>query len=88
MNSASPNFAGCCRANRKAAKKAKNQELFDQKAVAARKIFDSAIEDTAIWEEELQAKLGDTDPVVRKVSRERDKWFDIIRKYRMAGTVK
>ena len=75
-------------AEAEAAKKAKNQPLFDQKAVAARKIFDSAIENTAIWEEGLQEKFGDTDPVVRKVIRERDKWFDIIRKYRMAGTVK
>jgi len=71
-----------------AAKKAKNQELFDLKAVAAREIFDSAIENTAIWEEGLQEKFGDRDPIVRKVIRERDKWFDIIRKYRMAGTVK
>jgi hypothetical protein len=71
-----------------AAKQAKNQALFDQKAVAAREIFDSAIENTAIWEEELQEKFGDQDPLVRKVIRERDKWFDIIRKYRMAGTVK
>lgn len=71
-----------------AAKKAKNQELFDLKAVAARKIFDSAIEKTAIWEEELQEKFGDQDLIVRKVIRERDKWFDIIRKYRMAGTIK
>jgi hypothetical protein len=71
-----------------AAKKAKNQALFDQKAVAAREIFDSAIENTAIWEEELQTKFDDRDPILRKVMLERDKWFDIIRKYRMAGTVK
>ena len=71
-----------------AAKRARNQELFDRKAVAAREIFDSAIENTAIWEEGLQEKFGDRDRIVRKVMRERDKWFDIIRKYRVAGTVK
>lgn len=71
-----------------AAKRAKNQELFDRKAVAAREIFDSAIENTAIWEVALQEEFGDRDRLVRKVMRERDKWFDIIRKYRVAGTVK
>ena len=71
-----------------AAKLAKNQELFDRKAVAAREIFDSAIEKTAIWEAGLQEEFGDRDRLVRKVMRERDKWFDIIRKYRVAGTVK
>ncbi len=71
-----------------AAKKAKNQELFDRKAVAAREIFDTAIEDTAVWEAALQEKFGDKDRSVRGVMRERDKWFDIIRKYRLAGTVK
>ena len=64
-----------------AAKASGDNETFLAKAVQAKKQMDVAIIETADWELDLQAKYGDDDSQVRKIGRERDKWFKLLRKY-------
>jgi hypothetical protein len=42
----------------------------------ARTLFDRALEDTAVWEEELLSAYGEGDPQVRAIKKQRSKWFD------------
>ena len=42
----------------------------------AHTLFDRALEDTAVWEEELLSTYGEADPQVRAIKKQRSKWFD------------
>lgn len=63
------------------AKQAGDNATYRNKAVTARGIIDEAIIATADWEMELQDTYGDDDALVKKIVRERSRWFDLLRKY-------
>jgi len=58
------------------AKVAGDTTRLNQEGARARALFDQALETTALWEEELLEKWGETDPQVRKIVRTRSQWFD------------
>ena len=47
-----------------------------------RNAFNQLLEDTAEWEMGLLESYGEDDTRVRKIMRERDKWFGIVGKYK------
>lgn len=58
--------------------KAKNAEdtvTLNAKGAAAREKLNEAVEMTAAWEEELDAKYGDANPEVRRIITERTRWI-------------
>lgn len=63
------------------AKQAGDNDTYLDKAVTARGIIDEAIIATADWEMELQDEYGENDILVKKIVRERSRWFDQLRKY-------
>ena len=65
-----------------AAKQAKDEAAYMSNALAARDLFNRIAEETALWEAEIADRYGENDLRVRQVMRERDKWFDIIQKYK------
>lgn len=67
------------------AKKSGRLVAYEQKVGAAQEIYDAILGETADWEEALFAKYGDTDKLIRQIKKERDRWFDVIRKYRKVG---
>ena len=50
--------------------------------MASRTLFDTAIIESAEWEMEIQNLYGDNDVLVKKIVRERSRWFDMLGKYR------
>ena len=64
------------------AKKDGDNETYLSKAVASRTLFDTAIIESAEWEMEIQNRYGDNDVLVKKIVRERSRWFDMLGKYR------
>lgn len=72
-------------AEAEAAELAGDRSTFADRAVAARDLLSQAIEATASWETDIQAARGETAPVVRKIVRERNRWFDQRAKYRRVG---
>lgn len=63
------------------AKQAGDNATYINKAVTAREIIDEAIIATADWEMDLQDQYGENDVLVKKIVRERSRWFDLLRKY-------
>ncbi len=64
------------------AKKAEDFDTFNAKGREAWEKFNKALEDTAEWEIEIEERFGETDRQVRKIKRERSKWFKQLGKYR------
>lgn len=62
--------------------KAKNSDLYLALGPQIRNAFNGLLEDTAEWELGLSSSYGDNDTRVRKIMRERDKWFAIVGKYK------
>ncbi len=69
-----------------AALKQGKDQLYTQKAVAGREILDQQLVKTADWEEQLLDEYNDTDKLVRQIQKERNRWFDVVKKYRKVGT--
>ncbi len=64
------------------AKKSDDDALYRSKAIKAREVIQRALDATAEFEMNAQEKYGETDRLVRKVIRERQRWFDLRTKYR------
>lgn len=58
------------------AKTAGDHATWNTKGKQAKELYDKALMDTALWEEELMTEYGDTDRQVRKIMSIRTKWFD------------
>ena len=65
-----------------AANSAGDTATYQSKAGEAHDKFDKAVTMTAIWEEEIEAKHGDGDPVVAQIMKVRTRWFNQMRKLR------
>lgn len=63
----------------KTAKASGNHSEWNKLGNEAKDMFDKALVDTALWEEELLTEYGDTDRQVRAIMKTRSKWFDITR---------
>ncbi len=61
----------------KEAKAANNHSEWNKLGNEAKVLYDKALEKSALWEEELQEKYGDTDRQVREIMHMRTKWFQI-----------
>ena len=53
--------------------------LLNEKGAQAREKFDAALEMTALLEENLVSKRGESDKLVREIQRTRSTWFDRLR---------
>jgi hypothetical protein len=62
----------------KAAKKKNDHALFNTKGKAAKEKYDEALELTAQWEIDITAKHGENHAEVRRITRQRNKWFDML----------
>ena len=65
-----------------AAEAAGDTATFARRAATARSLLNQALEDTALWEEEIDAKYSSEDRQVREIKRERTRWFGLVKKYR------
>ncbi len=65
-----------------AALKAKDNDSYLAKGLAARDLFNQVLEDTADWELGLLDKFGENDRKVSQIMAERERWFGVIRKYK------
>lgn len=59
-----------------AAKVEGDTKTLNAKGNEAKALYDQALEDTAVWEEELVEKYGDGEPQVAAIMRVRSRWFD------------
>ncbi len=64
------------------AKENKDESEYSRLSELVRQEFDRALEQSAVFEEELMASYGDGDPVVEAVKKTRSRWFDQVRKVR------
>ena len=62
--------------------KAKDNDTYLALGPQIRNAFNQLLEDTAEWEMGLLESYGEDDTRVRKIMRERDKWFGIVGKYK------
>jgi len=62
----------------KSAKAEGNHSGWNENANKAKALYNQALEDTALWEEELTEEFGDTDRQVRDIVRIRNKWFKML----------
>lgn len=56
-----------------------DHSAWNEKGNAAKELYDKAIEMTALWEDEIREKYGDTDRQVREIMSLRSKWIDKLR---------
>ncbi len=68
-----------------AAKAASDERTYRAQGEAAHAAFDRALESTALWEQEIVELYGENDRQVRRIHRERSRWFDKMARYRRAG---
>ena len=68
-----------------AAKAVRDDATYRAKAKAAHAAFDQALESTVLWEQEIDELYGENDRQVRRIHRERSRWFDKMARYRRAG---
>ncbi|MCB9914470.1 MAG: hypothetical protein H6828_04900 [Planctomycetes bacterium] len=66
-------------AKAKDAKAKDDRAKFNEYGNQAKDLYNKAVEDTALWEEELIEKYGDTDRQVRDIMRIRNGWLDVLR---------
>lgn len=62
--------------------KAKDNDRYLALGSQVRDAFNRLLEDTAEWESGLSTRYSEDDTRVRKIMRERDKWFGIVGKYK------
>ena len=62
--------------------KAKENDRYLALGLQVRDAFNLLLEDTAEWEAGLSTRYSEDDTRVRKIMRERDKWFSIVGKYK------
>ena len=62
--------------------RAKDNDTYLALGPQVRDAFNKLLEDTAEWEMGLSSTYSENDMRVRKIMRERDKWFQIVGKYK------